>query len=93
MPLSLLISLDGSLHRYCNNSTNSFILELGISVEIDMFLDWFWQVDYPHLGKLCSLVIPGSLTALDHWSPQVKVCPCVNGTKFLLFLLVSKFIF
>lgn len=61
-------------------TTNSFILELGISVEIDMFLDWFWQVDYPHLGKLCSLVIPGSLTALDHWSPQVKVCKikCFN---------------
>ncbi|XP_010262731.1 PREDICTED: uncharacterized protein At2g39910 isoform X2 [Nelumbo nucifera] len=34
---------------------------------------WFvTQVDYPHLGKLCALVIPCALTALDHWSPEVK---------------------
>ncbi|XP_042512172.1 uncharacterized protein At2g39910 isoform X1 [Macadamia integrifolia] len=34
---------------------------------------WFLtQVDYPHLGKLCSLVIPCALTTLDHWSPEVK---------------------
>ncbi|KAJ8532215.1 hypothetical protein K7X08_012138 [Anisodus acutangulus] len=30
------------------------------------------QVDYPHLGKVCSLVIPSALTALDHWSSEVK---------------------
>ncbi|XP_031373006.1 uncharacterized protein At2g39910 isoform X4 [Punica granatum] len=34
---------------------------------------WFvTQVDYPNLGKLCNLVIPCALTALDHWSPAVK---------------------
>lgn len=34
---------------------------------------WFViQVDYPHLGKLCGLVIPCALTAVDHWSPAVK---------------------
>ncbi|XP_002530409.2 uncharacterized protein At2g39910 [Ricinus communis] len=34
---------------------------------------WFVsQVDYPHLGKLCNLVIPCGLTALDHWSSEVK---------------------
>ncbi|KAF6160953.1 hypothetical protein GIB67_007594 [Kingdonia uniflora] len=34
---------------------------------------WFaTQIDYTHLGKLCSLVIPCALTILDHWSPQVK---------------------
>ncbi|XP_061356692.1 uncharacterized protein At2g39910 [Gastrolobium bilobum] len=34
---------------------------------------WFvTQVDYPHLGKLCGLVIPCALTAVDHWSPEVK---------------------
>ncbi|KAJ7955051.1 putative ARM repeat superfamily protein [Quillaja saponaria] len=33
---------------------------------------WFvTQVDYPHLGKLCSLVIPCALTALD---PLVPGC-------------------
>ncbi|XP_073105019.1 uncharacterized protein At2g39910 isoform X1 [Elaeis guineensis] len=30
------------------------------------------QVNYPNLGKLCSLVIPCALTTLDHWSPEVK---------------------
>ncbi|KAK4485292.1 hypothetical protein RD792_007926 [Penstemon davidsonii] len=34
---------------------------------------WFvTQVDAPYLGKLCHLVIPCALTALDHWSPEVK---------------------
>lgn len=32
-----------------------------------------WQVDSSQLGKLCSLIIPCALTALDHWSPEVKV--------------------
>ncbi|GAB2288440.1 hypothetical protein Dimus_022773 [Dionaea muscipula] len=36
-------------------------------------LRWFvTQVDQPHLGKLCALIIPCALTALDHWSPEVK---------------------
>ncbi|XP_006656414.2 uncharacterized protein At2g39910 [Oryza brachyantha] len=30
------------------------------------------QVTYPKLGDLCWLVIPCALTALDHWSPEVK---------------------
>ncbi|PKA65426.1 Uncharacterized protein AXF42_Ash005760 [Apostasia shenzhenica] len=30
------------------------------------------QVTYPHLGIMCSLVVPCALTALDHWSPEVK---------------------
>ncbi|XP_078175734.1 ARM repeat superfamily protein isoform X2 [Carex rostrata] len=30
------------------------------------------QVGYPLLGKFCWLVIPCALTALDHWSPEVK---------------------
>ncbi|CAK7325800.1 unnamed protein product [Dovyalis caffra] len=34
---------------------------------------WFvTKVDYPYLGKLCNFVLPCALTALDHWSPQVK---------------------
>ncbi|KAF8006298.1 hypothetical protein BT93_K0558 [Corymbia citriodora subsp. variegata] len=36
-------------------------------------LRWFvTQVDHPYLGKLCNLVVPCALTALDHWSPIVK---------------------
>lgn len=42
----------------------------------------FFQVDYPHLGKVCGLVIPCGLTTLDHWSSEVKVC----------FLLVCLFL-
>ncbi|XP_044960312.1 uncharacterized protein At2g39910 [Hordeum vulgare subsp. vulgare] len=30
------------------------------------------QINYPKLGDLCWLVIPCALTALDHWSPDVK---------------------
>ncbi|XP_068645776.1 uncharacterized protein At2g39910 [Aristolochia californica] len=30
------------------------------------------KVGNPHFGKLCSLIIPCALTALDHWSPEVK---------------------
>ncbi|KAL5998364.1 hypothetical protein ACLOJK_009304 [Asimina triloba] len=30
------------------------------------------KVEYPYLGKLCSMVLPCVLTALDHWSPGVK---------------------
>ncbi|CAI9302700.1 unnamed protein product [Lactuca saligna] len=30
------------------------------------------QVDSSQLGKVCSLIIPCALTALDHWSPEVK---------------------
>ncbi|KAM3213457.1 hypothetical protein ACQJBY_066063 [Aegilops geniculata] len=34
------------------------------------------QVNYPKLGDLCWLVIPCALTALDHWSPDVKMMSC-----------------
>ncbi|KAL2558075.1 Uncharacterized protein Fot_02834 [Forsythia ovata] len=34
---------------------------------------WFvTKVDCPILGKLCPLVVPCALTAIDHWSPEVK---------------------
>ncbi|KAI3988814.1 hypothetical protein MKX01_016385 [Papaver californicum] len=46
---------------------------------------WFvTQVEYPHLGKLCSLVIPCALTAIDHWSPEVK------GQGMLSFIHLAK---
>lgn len=46
---------------------------------------WFvTQVNYPHLGKLCSLVIPCALTALDHWSPEVK------GQGMISFIHLAK---
>lgn len=42
------------------------------------------QVDYPYLGRLCALVIPSALTALDHWSPQVK------GQGMLSFIHLAR---
>ncbi|XP_019182523.1 PREDICTED: uncharacterized protein At2g39910 isoform X1 [Ipomoea nil] len=46
---------------------------------------WFvTQVNYPYLGKVCSLVIPCGLTALDHWSQQVK------GQGMISFIHLSK---
>ncbi|XP_010505690.1 PREDICTED: uncharacterized protein At2g39910 isoform X2 [Camelina sativa] len=36
-------------------------------------LRWFvTQVEKPDLVKFCNLVVPCALTALDHWSPEVK---------------------
>ncbi|XP_065872284.1 uncharacterized protein At2g39910 [Euphorbia lathyris] len=46
---------------------------------------WFvTQVDYPHLGKMCTLVIPCGLTAMDHWSPEVK------GQGMISFIHLAK---
>ncbi|XP_031501320.1 uncharacterized protein At2g39910 isoform X2 [Nymphaea colorata] len=42
------------------------------------------RVSHPYLGKLCSLVIPSVLTALDHWSPAVK------GQAIISFLHIAK---
>lgn len=48
-------------------------------------LRWFvTQVEQPHLGRLCSLVIPCALTALDHWSPEVK------GQGMISFIHLGK---
>ncbi|GFP87646.1 uncharacterized protein at2g39910 [Phtheirospermum japonicum] len=48
-------------------------------------MTWFVvQVDAPCLGKLCSLVIPCALTALDHWSPEVK------GQGMISFIYLAK---
>ncbi|KAJ0752969.1 putative armadillo-like helical protein [Helianthus annuus] len=46
---------------------------------------WFvTQIDLQLLGKLCSLIIPCALTALDHWSPQVK------GEGMSVFIHLAK---
>lgn len=54
-------------------SASSAKAPVGYAIIAAHQLCWFvTQVDRPHLGKLCDLVIPCALTALDHWSPQVK---------------------
>ncbi|KAH7548187.1 hypothetical protein JRO89_XS14G0081100 [Xanthoceras sorbifolium] len=46
---------------------------------------WFvTQFESPRLGELCNLVIPCALTALDHWSPEVK------GQGMLAFTHIAK---
>lgn len=48
-------------------------------------LRWFvTQVENPQLGKLCAVVIPCGLTALDHWSPEVK------GQGMISFIHLAK---
>ncbi|KMT18265.1 hypothetical protein BVRB_2g024310 isoform A [Beta vulgaris subsp. vulgaris] len=48
-------------------------------------LRWFVsQVEHPHLGEMCALIIPCALTALDHWSSEVK------GKGMLSFIHIAK---
>nr|XP_023891090.1 uncharacterized protein At2g39910-like [Quercus suber]POE62333.1 uncharacterized protein CFP56_44208 [Quercus suber] len=55
-------------------SAASARVPVGFAIVAAYQFRWFvTQVDYPHLGKLCALVIPCALTALDHWLPDVKV--------------------
>ncbi|XP_047336301.1 uncharacterized protein At2g39910 [Impatiens glandulifera] len=42
------------------------------------------QVECSHLGGICTLVVPCALTALDHWSPEVK------GQGMMSFIHVAK---
>ncbi|KAL1290334.1 uncharacterized protein At2g39910 [Arachis hypogaea] len=54
-------------------SAASARVPVGFAVLAAFQLRWFvTQVDYPLLGKFYGLVIPCSLTAIDHWSPEVK---------------------
>ncbi|KAL3647345.1 hypothetical protein CASFOL_008313 [Castilleja foliolosa] len=46
---------------------------------------WFVvQLDAPYIRNLCPLVIPCALTALDHWSPEVK------GQGMISFIYLAK---
>ncbi|XP_014494905.1 uncharacterized protein At2g39910 [Vigna radiata var. radiata] len=54
-------------------SAASARVPVGFAILAAFQFRWFiTQVDYPHLGKLCGLVIPCALTAVDHWSAVVK---------------------
>ncbi|XP_076925457.1 uncharacterized protein At2g39910-like [Bidens hawaiensis] len=46
---------------------------------------WFvTQIDVQLVGNMCSLIIPCALTALDHWSPEVK------GQGMIVFIHLAK---
>ncbi|KAL9226654.1 hypothetical protein vseg_002441 [Gypsophila vaccaria] len=50
-------------------------------------LRWFvTRVERPHLGEMCGLIVPCALTALDHWSPEVK------GQGMISFIHIAKHI-
>ncbi|KAH9615842.1 hypothetical protein KSS87_022833 [Heliosperma pusillum] len=60
---------------------------LGYAVVAAYQLRWFvTQVESPHLGNMCWLVVPCGLTALDHWSPEVK------GQGMISFIHIAKHI-
>ncbi|KAK7305827.1 hypothetical protein VNO77_43739 [Canavalia gladiata] len=67
---------ESSIDKFDENhefSAASARVPAGFAILAAFQFRWFvTQVDYPHLGKLCGLVIPCALTAADHWSPAVK---------------------
>ncbi|XP_058787569.1 uncharacterized protein At2g39910 [Vicia villosa] len=66
-------------------SAASARVPVGFAILAAHQLRWFvTQVDYPHLGKVCGWVIPCVLTAVDHWSPEVK------GQGMLSFMHIGK---
>ncbi|KAJ4836564.1 hypothetical protein Tsubulata_013443 [Turnera subulata] len=66
-------------------SAASARVPVGLAVVAACQFRWFvTQVDKPRLGKLSALVIPCGLTALDHWSPDVK------GQGMICFIHLAK---
>ncbi|MED6219616.1 hypothetical protein PIB30_037418 [Stylosanthes scabra] len=66
-------------------SAASARVPVGFAVLAAFQLRWFvTQVEYPLLGKFCGLLIPSLLTAIDHWSPEVK------GQGMVCFTHVGK---
>ncbi|KAH0979644.1 hypothetical protein GBA52_006821 [Prunus armeniaca] len=66
-------------------SAASARVPVGFAIAAAYQFRWFvTQIDYPHLGKLSALVIPCALTALDHWSPEIK------GQGMLSFIHIAK---
>ncbi|XP_050250679.1 uncharacterized protein At2g39910 isoform X1 [Quercus robur] len=78
-------SIDKSDEAGDEVSAASARVPVGFAIVAAYQFRWFaTQVDYPHLGKLCALVIPCALNALDHWSPDVK------GQGMISFIHLAK---
>ncbi|KAG8644976.1 hypothetical protein MANES_10G018500v8 [Manihot esculenta] len=89
----VLPELKGSIKESCIDkgtdgdevSAASARAPVGFAIVAACQCRWFVsQVDYPHLGKVSNLVIPCGLTALDHWSPEVK------GQGMISFIHLAK---
>ncbi|CAI0411050.1 unnamed protein product [Linum tenue] len=66
-------------------SAASARVPVGFAILAAYQLRWFvTQIDKLNLGKLCNLVIPCALTALDHWSTEVK------GQGMICFIHLGK---
>lgn len=66
-------------------SVSSARVPVDLAIVAAYQLRWFvTQVNYPYLGKLSALVIPSALTALDHWSVEVK------GQAMVSFIHLAK---
>ncbi|KAM1126183.1 hypothetical protein ACFX2B_040893 [Malus domestica] len=66
-------------------SAASARVPVGFAIVAAYQFRWFvTQIDYPHLGKLSNLVIPCALTALDHWSAEIK------GQGMISFIHIAK---
>ncbi|XP_050385997.1 uncharacterized protein At2g39910 [Argentina anserina] len=66
-------------------SAASARVPVGFAVVAAYQFRWFvTQIDYSHSRKLCALAVPCGLTALDHWSPEIK------GQGMISFIHIVK---
>ncbi|KAK9913678.1 hypothetical protein M0R45_037488 [Rubus argutus] len=66
-------------------SAASARVPVGFAIVAAYQFRWFvTQIDYSRLGKLCALAVPCALTALDHWSPEIK------GQGMMSFIHITK---
>lgn len=75
----VLPEIKGVIRRSCVDETEDDFTAASARAPVEEALvaahQFRWlvsQVGYPHLGSICAMVIPCALTALDHWSPEVK---------------------
>ncbi|XP_057858364.1 uncharacterized protein At2g39910 isoform X2 [Cryptomeria japonica] len=79
MPITLPLLKDAiksTCSNYKDDGLDEFIPSASKSSAIIASHQMRWclkQVKHPYLGPSCALIIPCALTALDHWSPDVKV--------------------
>ncbi|KAM7270885.1 hypothetical protein ACFE04_030099 [Oxalis oulophora] len=66
------------------SATNANVPVVYAIVAANQFRWFLTKIEFPHLGKLTNLVVPCALTALDHWSAEVK------GQGMISFIHVAK---
>lgn len=85
LPLTKLSIEESSIDKEDEVSAGSARVWVGYAIVAAYQFNWLvTQVDLLELGRLCSLIIPCALTALDHWSPEVK------GRGMITFIHLAK---